>query len=925
MPARSKNVLMDLLEAVAGRALEDADALLDELTDTDPELRRETRELLHSRDEIERFMETPIIDNVAFMRSLVTREPSWIGPFKVLRKLGEGGMGTVYLAQQDTPVRRRVALKIIKGSLVDDHTLARFEAERQALAMMSHPSIARVYDGGDHEGRPYFTMEYVPSLPIDEFCHLRALSLEERLEIFGQAAEAVSHAHQRGILHRDLKPSNVLVRELGSGFEVKVIDFGLAKALNQNPLTDRTLVTRPHTVIGTPMYMSPEQITSEGLDVDVRTDVYAMGCILYELLTGTPVFDPDEFSGKPFSEKAVMVRTTEPPPPSKRVARAGTKPPAAPRSLRGELDWITAKSLAKVPRRRYQSMEAFLADLHNHALGYPVAAGPPTLRYRLGKLIARHRRLLLQASITLVLVASVALWGWHSTRAQRDKAREATEIVRAINSQLEGFSDLVGTFLSSPDPYLQPTRADATRRVIDMITEAERQLASYPDSLDEPYLQATITLNRLGAYESATTYADKGLALFSDRVLPSPEIVGELAYQKAYALKESGALNEAERTARGLSERIDAKPKMSSMVRCLLAEIAYLNGRYAEAITSSREVLQLPGIGTDIEMRATLTLANGYQISGDFATAEPHYRRLVEYHALAHGDDHPETLSAMENLAVNLMKQREIEEAETLLRTALSRREARMSPFHPETMRAKGRLGEVLLKANRLEEAEQLLTETMHDQERLLGRNHRHTMITANDLALVKGESGKPMEKVDLLSDLLEDQVNMYGIDHRETTRTRLNLANGLTVIGREAEGERLLRMVVRTRQERNGPTARGTLTARGSLAENLLAQGRHTEAEALLCEIGEIAFEHLQMTDTLRLIIQGLHGRALVPIGPGDEAERCLIGAINGLKGSRSPYRQSFLNDLLGLYDERKDARFTQWERELSAILAVQ
>jgi serine/threonine protein kinase len=331
------------------------------------------------------------------------------GRYQLIRPLGEGGMGVVYLAVQTDGVRRSVAVKLIRAGRETPHIIARFEAERQALALMTHPHIARVFDGGvTTDNRPFFVMEYVDGRPVTEYCHARRLSIRERLTLFLSVCDAVRHAHQRGVIHRDLKPSNVLVAETDGVAVPKVIDFGLAKATGTR-LTDQMLSTAPGALIGTPVYMSPEQAGPTADDVDTRTDVYALGVLLYELLTGTTPIPAEVARSTPLHELLRKIQEEEPEPPSRRVVRhsGGTAPQGDPtvlsRKLSQELDWIVLRTIAKERDRRYDSPAALSDDLRRYLADQPVAAGPPTRWYRFRKFIRRNRVAVIVAILILAL------------------------------------------------------------------------------------------------------------------------------------------------------------------------------------------------------------------------------------------------------------------------------------------------------------------------------------------------------------------------------------------------------------------------------------------------------------------------------------------------------------------------------------------
>ncbi|MCE2810815.1 MAG: serine/threonine protein kinase, partial [Planctomycetaceae bacterium] len=351
----------------------------------------------------------PIEQSLAFSVGLPTPDVasadvgSLVGSFRLMERIGEGGFGLVFVAQQERPVKRKVALKIIKPGTGSNEVVARFELERQALAMMDHPNIARVFDAGvTDDGRPYFVMELVRGLPITEYCDNYRLNLEDRVRLFQDVCAAVQHAHQKGVIHRDLKPSNVMVTLHDDRAIVKVIDFGVAKAMGDD-LTERTIYTRFYSMIGTPLYMSPEQAQMSGLDVDTRSDIYSLGVMLYELLVGTTPFERERLSSAGFDEMRQIIREEEPPLPSHRVSTLGnrlttiadarhTQPSRLEFAIRGDLDWIVMKALEKDRNRRYESASALAGDLRRFLDQQPIDARPPSAVYKLTKFTRRHRK-----------------------------------------------------------------------------------------------------------------------------------------------------------------------------------------------------------------------------------------------------------------------------------------------------------------------------------------------------------------------------------------------------------------------------------------------------------------------------------------------------------------------------------------------------
>jgi serine/threonine protein kinase/tetratricopeptide (TPR) repeat protein len=457
---------------------EDRAAYLEEACKDDPELRRRVERLLEAHPKAGDFLENPVLPpgeaTAAYFPSGEPVGTVIAGRYKLLEQIGEGGMGTVWVAEQIEPVRRKVALKLIKAGMDSQSVLARFEAERQALALMDHPNIAKVLDGGmTEQGRPFFVMEYVKGVPLTQYCDDARLTVEERLGLFIPVCQAVQHAHQKGIVHRDLKPSNVLVCLYDGKPVPKVIDFGLAKAMHQ-PLSERTLHTAHGVMLGTPLYMSPEQAELNNLDVDTRTDVYSLGVILYELLTGTTPLEKQRFKEAAWNEMLRLIKEESPPRPSTRLSSTATSPSIAAqrqmepmklsRLLQGELDWIVMKALEKERGRRYGSPGTFAEDIERYLRREVVQARPPSASYRARKFVQRHRAAVITAAAFAVLLAAASIIStWQAiaaTRAERialklkeesDKARDAETEARK-KAELQGF---VAQFHERRKPYQQ--------------------------------------------------------------------------------------------------------------------------------------------------------------------------------------------------------------------------------------------------------------------------------------------------------------------------------------------------------------------------------------------------------------------------------------------------------------------------------------
>jgi len=411
----------------------DRESYLNEACGKDLDLKAKVMALLGAHEEAGDFLESPILDpGMTLDESPISEGPGTvIGRYKLLEKIGEGGMAVVYMAGQETPIRRKVALKIIKLGMDTKSVIARFEAERQALAMMDHPNIARVLDAGATEtGRPYFVMELVTGVSITEYCDKNNLSTKQRLELFIYVCNAVQHAHQKGIIHRDIKPTNVMIAHHDGKPVPKVIDFGIAKAINQK-LTEKTLFTRYAHIIGTPAYMSPEQAELSDLDIDTRTDIYSLGVLLYELLTGTTPFSEEELRKAGYIEMQRVIREQEPAKPSTKLStlgdtltdvakHRGCTPDLLRKAVRGDLDWIVMKSLEKDRARRYETPNGLASDILRHLEHEPVLARGPSTGYRLRKFLRRHRSQTVAALVMAVFAgaAVVVLSMWNRDRLQ---------------------------------------------------------------------------------------------------------------------------------------------------------------------------------------------------------------------------------------------------------------------------------------------------------------------------------------------------------------------------------------------------------------------------------------------------------------------------------------------------------------------------
>jgi non-specific serine/threonine protein kinase/serine/threonine-protein kinase len=547
-----------------------------------------------------------------------------IGAYRLERRLGEGGMGEVWLAEQTAPVRRQVAVKLIKAGMDSRRVVARFEAERQALALMEHPAIAKVFDGGSTpEGRPYFVMEHVSGVPLNEHCDRERLTTRARLELFVLVCEGVQHAHHKAVIHRDLKPSNVLVTTVDGKPIPKIIDFGIAKAM-ERPLTEGALSTEVGAVIGTPEYMSPEQIDAMSQDVDTRADVYSLGVMLYELLSGSLPFTSRDLRGSSLEELRRKIREEDPPAPSARLAAAGEAAVAAAasrgttiselvREVRGDLDAIATKALEKERSRRYGSPAELAADIGRHLRSEPVLARLPTTGYRVGKFVARNRGKVATAAALVLPTLTVSLAVQvRQVAAERDRANREAKVSRRA-------ADFMASMFRVADPSEARGNTITAREILDRATaEVDTALSG------DPVLQAQM-MDTMGS-----VYTNLGL------------------YPKAHALLEAAL----EKRRRVLGA--EAPDTLASMRG--LGEVLFFEGRYPdaerllrEAIALQRRVLGPEHPDTALSM-AVLTRA--LRAQAKLAEAEQLQRETLAIQLRALGPENPNTLRSMSGLAV---------------------------------------------------------------------------------------------------------------------------------------------------------------------------------------------------------------------------------------------------------------------------------
>jgi serine/threonine protein kinase/tetratricopeptide (TPR) repeat protein len=780
----------NLFDHVVGISQQSQDAYLDS-SEADPIVIEEIRSLLAYHQAAREQFSSPGVTPQAVLQAVhhvagldpapPLPAPTAIGPYAVLKTLGEGGMGTVYLAEQKEPLKRLVAVKLIKLGMDTRSVVARFKAEQQSLAKMKHANVAQVLDAGATEnGRPYFVMEYVEGTRITEFCDTHRLGISDRLALFGQVCDAIQHAHQKGIIHRDIKPSNVLVCTEDGTSVPKVIDFGVAKATDQHS-TEHSMFTEHGVLVGTPEYMSPEQATIDDIDIDTRSDIYSLGVLLYELLVGSLPIDTKTLRQAGLEELRRLVRECDPPKPTTRLAslvdrahdcaeQRGTELPTLIRELRGDLDWIVMKCLEKDRSRRYATAAELLDDLDRFAHDRPVTASPPSVTYQVSKFARRNRGFVVAAMVVACVLAigvgTTIAFAFGEAR-QRAAAQLQADTNRAIN-------EFLNEMLASVDPKKARGRDVGILR--DVLTEAAGKVEAQLS--DQPRVEASVrrtigrTMMNLGLYDDSAPHLERALEIERSLASESSADLSKSIHLLGSVRGYQGRPDECESLLReALALRRDGSEGDGLRLGATLnkmSEMLLNAGRLDEAKTCMDEsrLIHESVYGRGAKEMATVLnlLAAYYSMRGEYDRAEALFRECLA--ARGESLDDIDTLVTLHNLGVTLQKLERYDEAEAEYLRAREGFARVAEPQHPARLSVSNSLAALMERQGRHAESEALHREVLATLRLTLGDRHPKVHSSLNNLGTVLHAQHKFDEAITMFREAVELAREVHGPNH---------------------------------------------------------------------------------------------------------------------------------------------------------------
>jgi eukaryotic-like serine/threonine-protein kinase len=862
-------------------------AFLDRECGDDLALRARVDGLLASHDDAGDFLQ-PAVPSPELEAELARLKPEEarerIGPYRLLQQIGEGGFGVVWMAEQEQPVRRRVALKIIKLGMDTEEVIARFEQERQALAMMDHPNIAKVFDAGATPfGRPYFVMELVRGIKLTDYCDEAKLPTAERLQLFIAVCQAVQHAHQKGIIHRDLKPSNILVT-LHDGVPVpKVIDFGVAKAISAR-LTERTLFTRFEQMVGTPLYMSPEQAELSGLDIDTRSDIYSLGVLLYELLTGRTPVDADTLQRAGPDEVRRIIREEEPLRPSMVRSRSAPAPGSSrsgdpgrgrPSSLAADLDWIVMKALEKDRTRRYATANDLAEDLRRHLRCEPVNARPPSQLYRFRRMVARNKLAFaagaaVAASIVLGSAVSVGMFFKEKAERQRAEASESRALAAeakarrraaaeaAARREAEAVTTYVTTIFQSPNPTRDGRTVSVAETLDRAATQLDDDLEAQPDRqaalrtvLGKTYLALGLPLKAIALHEQARAECLRTLGTEHERTIQVTSALAE-AYDTAHRFAEALHLREAELALRRKTSG-DEDPATIDALHDVATSLDRV-GRFDQARQLRQQVVEIRTRLSGPEAPETLTalhhLAAAHVRTGRTEEGLQLQEQVLELRRKILGPEDPDTLSAISNLAKTYAALGRHDDALRRQQQLLELRRKVLGPEDPKTISTLHNLARFLRAAGRLEEPLPHLEAVLALRSKVKGPEHPETLAAMGHVADSCVETGRADRALALREQALALRQKALGADHPDTLASMSQLATSYRSAGRVEAAITLQQAAVAIARRvlpRDHPQLAVALE---TLAACYAATGRNGEADALRQELAPLKAREAKPTE---------------------------------------------------------------------------